>query len=102
MRNLLLAFAAVFFTSSFAFSADVACSCKGADKCSDVLINFVPSNPGVYMTIEYAYGERDLEGFATITTDSKDQKIIYRLGNFTLVKDKDGKYSLPLKQATCD
>ena len=61
MRTLLSIIAFVSF-AGFSQAADIVCSCKGTEnKCSDVEINFVDSNPGVYMTIEYAYGERNRE-----------------------------------------
>ena len=94
----------IFTTFVFTFSAqaaDVVCACDAEAKCSDVKIKFVPASPGVYMTVEYAYGERNLEGFATVVTDSKEGRTIYRLGNFTLV-DTKGTYSLPGRPASCE
>lgn len=88
------------FTSNVQ-AADVVCACDGEASCSDVKISFVPSNPGVYMSIEYAYGERNKEGFATVTRDDKDQKVIYRLDNFTLV-EQDNKFSLPGRPSNCN
>ncbi len=82
-------------------AADVVCSCSGETKCSDIKIKFVPSNPGVYMNIEYAYGARNQEGFATITTDTENRQVTYKLGNFLLV-EKNGKYELPQKLARCN
>ncbi len=53
------------------------------------------------MTIEYAYGDTNTEGFATIITDNKKDRIIYRLDKFTMV-EKDGKFELPGRPATCN
>ena len=101
MRTILSIIAFISF-AGFSQAADIVCSCKGTEnKCSDIEINFVDSNPGVYMTIEYAYGERNLEGFASVRRDSKKKEVVYRLGNFTLLQ-KDGKYSLPLRKAVCN
>lgn len=81
-------------------ASDVVCSCTGVEECSDITISFVPSSQGVYLNIQYAYGERDTEGFATVTTHAKLERVIYKLGNFTLLKEK-GVYSLPGRPATC-
>ncbi len=100
MKSLLISIAISFFAIG-AQAADVVCSCTGEEKCSDVKISFVPATPGVYMSVEYSYGDRNQEGFATITRIADEDKIIYRLGNFTLVEE-DGKYSLPLRKAKCN
>ena len=101
MKIILTVFATLFVMATSVQAADVVCSCSGETKCSDVKITFVPSNPGVYMTIEYAYGERNLEGFASIRRDSKEKRVIYTLGNFLLV-EQDNKFSLPNKAAQCN
>ncbi len=81
------------------YGADVVCSCPD-NQCSDVIVNFVPSNPGVYMTVEYAYGERNMEGFAQVTRDRDGQRTVFTLGNFVLV-EKENKYSLPGREVDC-
>jgi len=101
MRNTIIALFSFFAISTTAQAADVICSCESATECSDILINFVPSNPGVYMTVEYAYGEKNLEGFAQVTRDSKNDRVVYKLGNFILV-EKDSKYLLAQKAQTCN
>lgn len=100
MRNLLTVLAIMIFGFS-AQAADVVCSCKAPAKCSDIKISFVPSNPGMYMTIEYSYGDRNQEGFATITRDGKNENVVYQMGRFTLL-EKNGKYSLPGRDAQCN
>ena len=101
MKIILTIFSIALFLGINSQAADVNCSCSGKTKCSDVKINFVPSNPGVYMTIEFAYGERNIEGFATVTRDSKKNRVIYRLGNFILLEEGN-KFSLPGKLAQCN
>ncbi len=94
----------VLFVSLFSINAqaaDVVCSCSGEEKCSDVKISFVASNPGVYLSVEYAYGEKNVEGFATITRDQENDRVIYSLANFTMI-EKSGKYSLPMRPAKCN
>lgn len=94
----------VLLFSVFSFSAqaaDVVCSCEGETQCSDVKISFVASNPGVYMSIEYAYGEKNLEGFANVVRDGEKDRTIYSLKNFTII-EKEGKFSLPGRTAKCN
>ena len=96
MKKGLTILAIAMLSSMGAQAADVVCSCDGqAQECSEVRINFVPSNPGVYMTVEYAYGKKNLEGFAAVTRDQVNNKTTYRLGKFTLVEDSTG-FSMPL------
>jgi hypothetical protein len=97
-------FVALFFffgLSQAVQAADVECQCPAEERCSDININFLPSNPGVYMTIEYGYGKKNVEGMATVTRDSELKQVVYKLGNFTLV-DKEGEYSLPMRPHTCN
>ncbi len=94
---------AIIASSLFSFSAqaaDVVCSCTQEEKCSDVTISILEMSPGVYLDIEYAWGERNIEGFATVINNSKTAETIYRLGNFTLV-EKDDKFTLPGRPAKC-
>jgi hypothetical protein len=100
MKSLLIILVC-FFGLSQTMAADVVCSCKAPEKCSDIQINFVAANPGVYLTIQYAYGEKNLEGFANVTRDSKENRVIYKLENFILL-EQDDKYTLPGKLATCN
>jgi hypothetical protein len=101
MKSFFITGLALFFMSLGAQAADVVCSCKGEDKCSDVRISFVPASPGVYMSIEFAYGERNIEGFATVTRNSADESRVFQLGKF-YVLEKDGKYELPQRKAECN
>ncbi len=100
MKKLLLTIFAPLLVSLSAQAADVVCSCQGEEKCSDITISILDTNPGVYMTVDYAYGERNLEGFATITSDSKTSQTIYHIGSFTIV-EKDNKFTLPGRPAKC-
>ena len=99
MRKILTTLCVLFLASS-AYAADVVCGCEEPNTCSDVLIRMVPANPGVYMTIEYAFGEKNLEGFANIIRDEKNDRVIYKLDNFVLI-EKNNIYTLPLKPQTC-
>jgi hypothetical protein len=98
MRKIILTTIASSFLFFQAQAADVVCACKQT-KCSDVTISFVPSSPGVYLSVEYAYGERNTEGFAQVTRDEKG-RTIYTLGQFTLVEDNN-KYFLPGRDTVC-
>lgn len=100
MKKLMFTLLSSFLVSLSAQAADVVCSCQGEDKCSDISISILETNPGVYMTVEYAYGERNLEGFATITNDSKEAHTVYHIGSFTIV-EKDNKFTLPGRPAKC-
>lgn len=82
-------------------AADVICKCTGKDKCADIKISFVPSNPGVYMNVEYAYGDRNMEGFARIIRLSEAEVVRYYLGHLIL-EEAEGKYSLPGRPHKCD
>jgi hypothetical protein len=53
------------------------------------------------MSIEFAYGERNIEGFATVTRNSADESRVFQLGKF-YVLEKDGKYELPQRKAECN
>jgi len=99
MRKVVLSVFSILFMVP-AIAADVVCACPEKE-CSTVTINFVPSNPGVYMTVEYAYGDRNTEGFATVTRDEKTGQTIYRLGTFTLV-EKDKQFKLPGRDVVCN
>ncbi len=90
----------LFFFAFNASAADVICSNPTDESKSEVKINFVPSNPGLYMTFEYAFGNINKEGFAIVTRDKKEGRVLYKLDRYVLV-EKDGKYSMPGYDLEC-
>ncbi|MCJ8277194.1 MAG: hypothetical protein HRT44_06945 [Bdellovibrionales bacterium] len=98
MKKFMTALALTLFASS-AIAADVVCSCDD-DSCKPVEINFVPSNPGVYMNITTRDGNKVYEGYAQITTIKETRQIYYRLANFTLLFEK-GEWSMPVTNRVC-
>ena len=100
MRNLFLVVFCLFAVSTVQ-AADVNCSCDEPNKCSDIAISFVDSQPGVYMTVEYASGKSRAEGYARVVRDGNKGHVRYALGNFILV-EKDGKYTMPGRLVTCN
>lgn len=101
MKSILLAITATLTMGMSAQAADIVCSCTNVNdvNCTDISINFIPSNPGVYMTI--AYGDKNTEGFATVTRQKEPRQTVFRLANFVLV-EQDNKYSLPGRPFNCN
>lgn len=99
MRKILLLITLA-FSFNFAQAADVVCTSNDATK-SDVEISFVPSNPGVYMTVKYAFGEKNTEGFAKVTRDAKKGHVIYKLGSFVLV-EANNSFSIMNSELDCN
>ncbi len=90
----------LFLFTSYAQAGEIVCVCPDKE-CSEIRINFIPSNPGVYMTVEYSYGEKNLEGFAQVTVDKKENTTLYKLGQFIMV-EKDENFILPLRDQVCN
>lgn len=99
MKKIFILIASTVLFSSSVLAADVVCGCED-DTCKDVEINFVASNPGVYLNVMFNEGNKVMEGFATVTSNKQKTEVVYRLGSFTLVK-KDGVYSMPMSDRVC-
>ncbi len=99
MKSIVLMVSIVMGLAFSAQAADVVCGCEDGS-CKDVEINFVPSNPGVYLSVNFNDGNKTVEGLAMVTTDKENETVAYSLGRFILIK-KDKEYSMPNSGRVC-